>query len=133
MKENGDYLGWWQRAEENGLSSNKLSVRFAEDSKTLFEIIKSDEDDFDIVIVDTKGEAIGYADDLAGVSDALIMPYMNSKGDRERASGTLKWHDDLKACASDLSDRMSLLHWETAMAHSINLINNIYSRERLRV
>ncbi|OJH43397.1 ParA family protein [Paracoccus sp. SM22M-07] len=212
MDENGDYLGWWQRAVENGLSSDKLSARFAEDSKALFEIINNNEDDFDIIIVDTKGEAIGYADDLAGASDALIMPCMNSKADRERAAETLKWHDDLRARASDPSDippifvvmtrvaaplfthiegtpkpakiasreferhyeiinqfdplktmipenpryremdeqgtlgaiiqklrnsdnpsdRMSLVHWETAMAHSINLINNIYSGERLR-
>ena len=49
----------------------------------------------DYIIVDTLGAAGAWADDLAALSDALVVPMMLSNDDMEITNDTFKWYERL--------------------------------------
>lgn len=109
MDESDDSVEWWQTGVQNNLTDEKLSARRAETGEELFEIINKYEPDVDFIIIDTKGEGVDYAVELASVSDVLLVPCMNAKGDRKRALETLSWYNDLKA-RSENPNALPALH-----------------------
>ncbi len=96
MDESDDSVEWWQTGVQNDLTDEKLIARRVETGEELFEIINKHEPEVDFIIIDTKGEGVDYAVELASVSDVLLVPCMNAKGDRKRALETLSWYNDLK-------------------------------------
>ena len=96
-----DIVNWWVTANETGYADKNISVRAPTDADDLFDLVSRYEDEVEFIIIDTKGEGSSWAVDLASVSDVLIVPCMNAKGDRERTKETLEWHQDLKRRAEN--------------------------------
>lgn len=101
MDENNDSVDWWKTGVENKLTDEKLTARRAADGTELLDIINKHETEVDFIIIDTKGEGVDFAVELASVSDVLVVPCMNAKGDRTRTLETISWYNDLKSRSED--------------------------------
>lgn len=104
-----DILSWWTDVQEQGNHDDRLIVRSTIDPDEMFELVEKHENDVDFILIDTKGEGADWADDLAGVSDRIIVPCMLSQSDRRRTRETLSWYEDLKKRVADPS-KVPLLH-----------------------
>lgn len=106
---NRDIVKWWSTANETGNADANIIVRAATESQELFDLVDQYEDAVNFILIDTKGEASSWAVDLASVSDVLVVPCMNAKGDRERTQEMIAWYEDLKSRAEN-GDRIPPLH-----------------------
>lgn len=106
---NKDILTWWALSKTNDLAEDNLIVRTVSPDRDLFDLIDEYDDKVKFIIIDTKGEGVDFGVDLASVADALIIPCLNAKADRDRTLETINWHKDLKARAEDTS-RIPPLH-----------------------
>ena len=106
---NKDILTWWAVSKTNDLAEDNLIVRTVSPDRDLFDLIDEYDDKVKFIIIDTKGEGVDFGVDLASVADALIIPCLNAKADRDRTLETINWHKDLKARAEDPS-RIPPLH-----------------------
>lgn len=93
---NKDILNWWQKAEALGNYDERLMVRATTDPDELYHLVDQYTGEMDAIIIDTKGEGQDWADDLASVSDRLVIPCMLGDGDIDRTRETLEWHAGLK-------------------------------------
>lgn len=62
----------------------------------------------DYIFVDTLGAAGAWADDLAALSDALVVPMMLSNDDMEITNDTYKWYENLRDRTDDPENLPSL-------------------------
>lgn len=106
---NKDIVNWWSTATQTGYVDDNIVVRPATNGNDLFDLVDRYESDVNFILIDTKGEASSWAVDLASVSDVLIVPCMNAKGDRERTQETIDWYEDLKSRAEN-PERIPPLH-----------------------
>ena len=99
---NKDIVNWWSTATQTGYVDDKIIVRPATNGDDLFDLVGRYENKVNFILIDTKGEASSWAVDLASVSDVLVVPCMNAKGDRERTQETIDWYEDLKSRAENV-------------------------------
>lgn len=101
----GNLAGWAQRAAANGLWSENIDAYQTIDAKEVEEIVDEieEEDEIDLLVIDTAGDASRDHDIYAIVADLILCPILLSQSDLETARGTANYLFRMKDRASDPS------------------------------
>ncbi|RJL05477.1 ParA family protein [Paracoccus aestuarii] len=96
-----DIASWWRAVTEKGNAHPDLAIRATREVTDLYDIIEANEEKYDFILIDTKGEGSEAADHLASVSDRILVPCLCADSDVRRTRETVQWYEGLKSRVDD--------------------------------